>query len=107
MSNMTRTRLKVEVLEGRTVPSAVFDGPPAFAGLNVAVSRFAPVDPCRCLTVSPAFALNYGTPNTESLPALNGLSVAAPTDPCRCVTMSPVFYGLANLHGGSVDAPQP
>ena len=31
------------------------DGAAVPRGLNVALSRFAPTDPCRCLTVSPIF----------------------------------------------------
>ena len=53
MSNPFRTRRSVEGLDARITPSAVFDSPPAFLGLNVAASRFQPVDPC--LTASPVF----------------------------------------------------
>jgi hypothetical protein len=92
-----RTRLQVECLEDRTIPSTLtFDAAPAFRGLDVAAARFIPVDPVRPLAVAPAFALNYG-PGPEALPALHGLQNAAarriPVDPIR---MSPVFVGLAD-----------
>jgi hypothetical protein len=82
--------------------------PAAFRGLDVAVTRFTPVDPCRCLIVAPVFALNYAAPAPQSLPALNGLNVAVtrftPTDPH--LTVSPVFFGLrVSTSPGSVDSP--
>ena len=59
MSNLFRARLHVAGLDARITPSAAFDGPPAFHGLNVAAARFQPVDPC--LTASPVFVgLNGG-----------------------------------------------
>jgi len=103
MSNLFRARLHLEELDARITPSAAFDGPPAFNGLNVAAAQFQPVDPC--LTASPVFALDYGTADAGTVHALAGLNVAAaqfaPVDPC--LTASPVFVGLNG--GGSVDAP--
>ena len=100
MSNSFRTRLRVEGLDARITPSDIgfVDGPPAFHGLNVAASRFYPVDPS--LTASPVFALNYRT-DIWTGHALAGLNVAAelyPVDPS-----SPIFFGLNG--GGSVDIP--
>jgi hypothetical protein len=38
-----RTRLHIECLEGRSVPSGIpFDAAPAFRGLDVAAARFTP-----------------------------------------------------------------
>jgi hypothetical protein len=89
---MYRTRLQVEALEDRTVPSAVvFDAPPALAHLAVAVQ--IPVDP-----IAPVFVLNFGTPSPETLPALHGLLKAQahiPSDPIIPPNpISPVFFGL-------------
>jgi hypothetical protein len=71
--------------------------PSAFQGLDVAVSRFIPTDPCRCQTVSPVFALNYGD-SVDGALVPDGLNVALsrfiPTDPCLIV--SPIFFGLAD-----------
>ena len=59
---LRRTRLQVECLEDRTVPSSVtFDAAPAFRGLDVAVVRFIPQEPTRPLAAAPVFALNYAT----------------------------------------------
>src|SRR5262245_53381635 len=98
-----RTRLHVECLEDRRVPSGVtFDATAAFRGLDVAAARFIPVEPFipqepfRPLGVAPVFALNYGT-GSVSLPALRGLNNAfarlIPQEPLR---VSPVFIGLAD-----------
>src|SRR5262249_679696 len=73
------------------------DVPSAFQGLDVAVRRFIPTDPCRCQTVSPVFALNYGD-SVDAALVPDGLNVALsrfiPVDPCLIV--SPVFFGLAD-----------
>jgi uncharacterized protein (TIGR03118 family) len=82
---------------------------PAFRGLNIAVERFRPapppIVPPNPIRVAPVFALNYGTPSSETLPALRGLSVALsrfhPTDPSRCLIVSPIFFGLS----GTFDEP--
>jgi hypothetical protein len=66
--------------------------PSAFQGLDVAVTRFSPTDPCR--TVSPVFALNFGEASGETLQASNGVVQAAGQIPANPV--SPVFFGLAN-----------
>jgi len=102
MSNPFSTRLHLEELDDRIVPSASFDSPPAFNGLDVAVGRFAPVDPCRCLAISPVFALNYGTPQPPPILAMNGLSVADVATP-NPPPISPVFYGLAGEDDGGDD----
>ena len=106
MSNPIRTRMHLESLDDRITPSGFDAVPRGFTGLDVAVERFAPVDPCRCLEVAPVFALNY-TPNPspiDELRALNGLIVADSVVPPNPV--SPVFFGLAGLDGGgSVDTP--
>jgi hypothetical protein len=92
---MARLPLRLEHLEDRCTPSGiVFDSPPAFHGLDGAVGRFTPVDPC--LTASPVFALNYGS--SADVPAVpSGLHVAVsqftPTDPCMIA--SPIFNGLS------------
>jgi len=92
---MSRIQLRLEHLEDRCTPSGVpFDSPPAFTGLDVAVERFIPTDPC--LTASPVFALNYGS-SVDVPPVPAGLNVAvshfAPTDPCMIA--SPIFHGLS------------
>jgi hypothetical protein len=101
MPRPSRTRPSLEALDPRVIPSAVLGAPPAFKGLEVAVARFTPVGPCRCLDVSPVFALNYGGSNDATVPALAGLLVANshyPTDPS-----SPVFFGLAGRDDGGGD----
>jgi hypothetical protein len=73
--------------------------PAAFTGLDVAVSRFYPVDPTvppNPIRVAPVFALNYAD-SADDISVPPGLNVALnhyPTDPT--VIASPVFYGLAN-----------
>ena len=66
------TRLKPEALNARAVPSTVFDAPLFFKGRDVAVTRFIATEPCRCLTVSPAFALSFGAASDAAVPALAG-----------------------------------
>ncbi len=66
--------------------------PPAFQGLDVAITRFHPSDPTRI--VSPVFALNFGEASLENLPALHGLLQAARQTPPNPV--SPVFFGLSD-----------
>jgi hypothetical protein len=105
MSMMSRSRFSLESLDDRITPTR-FDGLPAFTGLDVAVEHFAPVDPCRCLEVSPVFVLNYGLPlppPIDELSALNGLIIAdnlVPPNPT-----SPVFFGLEGFDGPPVDSP--
>jgi hypothetical protein len=98
VSNPFRTRLHAEALDARITPSVTVDGLPAFNGLSVAASQFAPVDPC--LVISPVFAQNYGQASRETVPALAGLSVASNLVPPN--PTSPVF---AVLDGGGVDTP--
>ena len=90
---MTRptVRLSVEVLEDRWTPSASFDAPPALVHLSAALDRVGLNGPP--IRVSPVFALNFGSPSTETLPALTGLVTAGLNGP----PISPVFYGLANF----------
>jgi Carboxylesterase family/FG-GAP-like repeat len=64
--------------------------PPAFQGVDVAITRFHSRDPYRI--ASPVFALNFGAASV-SLPALHGLRTAARRilpDPV------PVFFGLSD-----------
>jgi hypothetical protein len=104
MSMLSRSRLSLESLGDRITPTSFDAVVPAFTGLDVAVERFAPVDPCRCLEVSPVMVLNYGEPDVETLDALSGLIIADAAVPPNPV--SPVFVGLAALGGGgSVDSP--
>jgi hypothetical protein len=98
MSRRSRIRLNLETLGARIVPSAVFDAPPAFRGLDVAVERFYPTDPISPVTVSPVFALNYGESSDAAVPALSGLSVADALVPPNPV--SPVFFAMDGAGGG-------
>jgi hypothetical protein len=97
------TRLQVEALEDRCTPSGFsFESPPALAHLGAVAARFIPQEPfipVEPFRVAPVFALNFGTPNPETLHALNGLVNAGTHIPGNPV--SPVFFGLAN------DTPHP
>ncbi len=66
------------------------ESPPAFQGLEVAITQFYPGDPVRL--VAPVFALNFGA-GSETLPASQGLQQAAGHIPPNPV--SPVFFGLS------------
>ena len=94
---MTRptVRLSVEVLEDRWTPSASFDAPPALFHLSAALDRVGQIGPP--IRVSPVFALNFGSPSTETLPALTGLTTAGTHVLNHGPPISPVFYGLANF----------
>jgi hypothetical protein len=100
VSNSFRTRLPVEEPDARITPSAAFDAPPAFTGLDVAVTQFYPTDRSSPATVSPVFVLNYNLTGVEVLPALTGLQIAGTRVPPNLI--SPVFVGLGH---GSVDTP--
>jgi hypothetical protein len=77
---------------GGALSDAGTELPPAFQGVDAAVIRFSPTDPCRI--VAPVFALNYGEVGLERLPALTGLPTAAPL--VHGNPVSPVFFGLAD-----------
>lgn len=83
---------------GATLSDPVTELPPAFQGLDSAITRFQPVDSCR--VESPVFALNFGKANPEILPGLDGLERAAgrvTPDPIAPVFVdSPVFFNLAD-----------
>ena len=102
MPRRSRTHLNLEALGTRVVPSAVFDAPPAFKGLDVAVKRFDSTDPTSPSTVSPVLALNYGEASDAAMPALAGLAAAGALVPPNPV--SPVFFALAGADGGGGDA---
>jgi hypothetical protein len=76
--------------DGTTTSDLTTESPPAFLGLDVAITQFFPGDPTRI--VSPVFALNFGA-GSESLPALHGLQQAVGQIPPNPI--SPVFFGLA------------
>ena len=95
MTRSNQVRLSVEVLEDRCTPSGFsFDAPPALAPLSAVAARLATGPPIR---ESAVFVLNFNTPTTDTLHALNGLTMAGTHVLLVGPPFSPVFYGLANL----------
>ena len=71
---MTRTPctgLQLEVLAARLTPSSLgLAQPAAFQGLDVAITRFVPTDPC--WIESPVFAVNFGEGTNHGVDGLKG-----------------------------------
>jgi hypothetical protein len=75
---------------GATPGGLTTELPPAFRGLDIAVTQFHPGDPGRI--VSPVFALNFGEASQQTLPALAGLEQAVGQIPPNPI--APVFFAL-------------
>jgi hypothetical protein len=80
------------LVDGTTLSGLMAGLPPAFQGLDVAVTQFDPTDPS--WIVSPVFALNFGESSPETPDASDGLARAAGQIPPNPV--SPVFFDLAD-----------
>src|SRR5262249_6035784 len=103
MRTRNRTwRPTVEILEGRYTPSASFDAPVALPHLSAGLDQVGIVGPTD--RVSPVFALNFDSPSTDTLFALNDFGVNPGDDSSTARASMPwqpdtgVTWGITNGH---------